>query len=178
MSVPANTYLLVIGEREALAWILRNQRMAFPNGRREAAARLAPGDNLLLLTTRGCYHNPGRDRTLIIGSAVVTSEVVPLDEVTHLAGRDFTTGCELRIDSLARMHDGLDVVRLVDRLDVFAKKHAWAAYLRTTLVPLGPNDQRLVTGELRHVTKRPADVIPGYLSAIRPVASQHVRTSS
>lgn len=178
MSAPASTYLLVIAEREALAWILRNQRMAFPNGRRDSAARLAPGDNLLLLTTRGCYHNPGRDRTLIVGTAVVTTPVVALDKVAHLAGRDFTTGCDLRIDSLARLREGVDVARLVDSLDLFPKKHAWPAYLRTTFVPVGPKDEQLLRDELRSVTQRPDDVIPEYLAAIRPVASRPARATS
>jgi hypothetical protein len=57
--VTAASYLLVIGEREALAWVLRESRTAFPATRRAEVDRLAVGDELFLLTTRGCFHNPG-----------------------------------------------------------------------------------------------------------------------
>jgi hypothetical protein len=81
-------YLLVIGEREASAWILRESRMAFPATRRAEVDQLAVGDRLFLLTTRGCFHNPGRDRTRGIGRATVASPVVPLEPVPHMAWRD------------------------------------------------------------------------------------------
>jgi hypothetical protein len=43
------SYLLLIGEREALAWILREARMAFPQRRRPEVDNVAVGDELLLL---------------------------------------------------------------------------------------------------------------------------------
>ena len=56
------TYLLVIGDREALGWILAEQRMAFSSMSRPHVRALSPGDTLLLYTTRGCFKNPTRDR--------------------------------------------------------------------------------------------------------------------
>jgi hypothetical protein len=47
------TYLLVIGERSALAWILKSARMAFPHYREREVKELPPGDELLLYVTRG-----------------------------------------------------------------------------------------------------------------------------
>lgn len=49
--------------------------MAFPQRRRAEVDALAVGDELLLLTTRSCFHNPERDRTPVIGRAVVTVQV-------------------------------------------------------------------------------------------------------
>jgi len=49
----SRSYLLVIGEDTALAWVLAEQRMAFPALRRAQAARLEIGDELLVYTTRG-----------------------------------------------------------------------------------------------------------------------------
>ncbi|MGW3246560.1 hypothetical protein [Streptomyces sp. NPDC001070] len=48
------SYLLILGKREAVAWVLRERRMAFPPGRRVEVTRLEPGDELLIYTTRGC----------------------------------------------------------------------------------------------------------------------------
>lgn len=55
-------YLVVIGDREALGWVLTEQRMAFPDARRPEVRTLAQRDQLLLYTTMGCFKNPGRDR--------------------------------------------------------------------------------------------------------------------
>jgi hypothetical protein len=63
----AATYLLVIGDREALGWILSAERMAFPDFRRAETRSLKSGDRLLIYTTRGCFKNPTRDRGRIIG---------------------------------------------------------------------------------------------------------------
>jgi hypothetical protein len=73
-------YLLVIGEAAALAWVLAEQRMAFPAFRRSEVMKLAIGDELFIYTTRECFHNPTRDVSRVIGLANVTSEVRDLDE--------------------------------------------------------------------------------------------------
>ncbi|MFO7252224.1 MAG: hypothetical protein DIU60_015865, partial [Actinomycetes bacterium] len=86
-------YLLILGEREAVAWVLRESRMAFPPTQRREVDRLTVGDELFLLTTRGCWHNPTRDRTRVIGRAWVTGPVEPYGEPLTIAGREFTRGC-------------------------------------------------------------------------------------
>ena len=40
---PVATYLLVLSEREAVAWVLEKERMAFPARRRAEVDRLAVG---------------------------------------------------------------------------------------------------------------------------------------
>jgi hypothetical protein len=93
-------YLLILGEREAISWVLREQRMAFPSTPRAEVAALAVDDRLLLYTTRGAWHNPTRDRGRIIGIATVTNAVRLLDEPIEISGRRFSSGCELSIDGL------------------------------------------------------------------------------
>lgn len=171
MTKPAN-YLLVIGEREALAWILREQRMAFPSGRRAAAGRLQPGDRLFMLTTRGCYHNPSRDRTLVIGVASVATRVEPLEPPVSVAGRDFAIGCDITIESLAPIHRGVAVAPLVQLLQVFPHKHSWSATLRQTLVVLPDVDARLLRNELRRTVLPGNEARGSYLDLIRPVRPQ------
>ena len=72
--MPQN-YLLVIGERAALAWVLAEQQMAFPVLRRSQAMALEVGDELLIYTTRGCFHNPTRDAGRVMALASVATSV-------------------------------------------------------------------------------------------------------
>ena len=85
--VPAS-YLVIIGDREPLAWVLSNQRMAFPGHRAQEVSALREGDEMLLYATRGCFRNPTRDRGRVIGRATATSVVRKLDPPLRLGGRE------------------------------------------------------------------------------------------
>ena len=161
---------MVIGEREALAWVLRESRTAFPSTRRAEVDRLARNDQLFLVTTRGCFHNPGRDRTRVIGRAVVTTDVVELRPPIELAGRTFSRGCSLKITSLAPYLTGVDLADLVPRLDAFPDKTHWSTRLRRPLVALSTDDAGLLRDALQGVAFRPDRTISEYLDRIRPVA--------
>jgi len=65
------SFLLVIGDRDALGWILAEQRMAFPTAQRAEVRALRIEDELFLYTTRGAFKNPTRDRGRVIGAARV-----------------------------------------------------------------------------------------------------------
>lgn len=165
------SYLAVIGEREALAWVLRESRMAFPATRRPEVDRLAVGDELFLLTTRGCFHNPGRDRTRVIGHAVVTTPVAPLDPPVELVGRTFPRGCDLRITSLSPYLTGVHLGDLVPRLDAFPDEATWSIRLRRPLAALSERDAALLTERLDDAAAPPEDSLDGYLGSIKPVGS-------
>lgn len=166
-----SAYLLILSEREAVAWVLRESRMAFPPTNRSEVNRLKPGDELFILTTRGCWHNPTRDRTRVIGLATVASEVVPYDRPIGIGGREFTRGCEIRVHALAPYLTGVELVPLVPRLAAFPDKRpgAWSIRLRRPLLEIGEQDAALLREELAAVTISPDVAIPGYLAAIRPV---------
>lgn len=170
MSTPA-CYLLVISEREALAWILRESRMAFSATTR-GMDRLNVGDDLYLTTTRGCFHNPTRDRTRIIGHAAVTSPVESLRRPVELVGRVFPYGCDLAIDSLTPYLSGVELGPLIDRLDAFPNKDAWSIWMRRTLLPLTRGDRQRLRRALAKVADVPGVYLDGYLTAIRPVATE------
>lgn len=167
---PGASYLAVIGEREALAWVLRESRMAFPATRRSEVDRLSVGDELFLLTTRGCFHNPGRDRTRVIGRAVVATPVVPLDPPVELVGRDFPRACDLQLTALAPYLTGIELRRLVPYLDAFPDSTTWSIRLRRALVPLSERDAELLTERMGDVASAPEDWLDGYLERIKPVA--------
>lgn len=90
-NVPTASYLLILGHRDALAWVLTNGRMAFGDRSVAQARRLQVGDELLIYTTRGCFKNPTRDRGRVIGLATVQTEPVLASAPVEVGGRTFRT---------------------------------------------------------------------------------------
>lgn len=166
MSLTMNrSYLLILGERDAIAWVLREQRMAFPATPRAEVAALAVGDRLYLYATRGAWHNPTRDRGRIIGVATVASSVRMLDRPIEIAGRSFVSGCDLRIDKVVPYPSGVELQPLVERLAAFPKPQAWSIYLRRALLALPPADAKLLDEALRPLLVTRQQALPQYPSA-------------
>lgn len=166
----ARSYLLVIGDREALAWVLRESRMAFPPTRRAEVDRLDEGDELLIFTTRGCWRNPTRDRGRVIGRAEVTSPVAAYGEPVEIAGRRFTRGCGIRIRSLAPVRDGVELAPLVPRLQAFPNESGWGIRLRRPLLELPTADATLVRDRLARIVCAPSEVAGDYLDRVAALA--------
>lgn len=160
------SYLLVIGDSEPLAWVLAKQRMAFPALRRSQAMGLEIGDELLVYTTRGCFHNPDRDRGRVMGLAMVTTDVRDLPEPVTFGERQYTLGCGLDIQSVAALHEGVELSRLVAELHVFPDARSWSAQMRRPLVPLDEHDASL----LRHHLTPLLEPLGRHLAAYRQVA--------
>ena len=64
-------WLFVIGEGNALEWIVAHDQVAFRNLRR--ASQIDRGDRFALYLTQGAYHNPVRDQSQILGTGVVAT---------------------------------------------------------------------------------------------------------
>jgi hypothetical protein len=156
-------FLLVIGHREGLSWILGSQRMAFP--RLVSSVRsLALNDQLFLYTTRGCFRNPSRDEGRVVGRATVRSAVTALSAPVHVAGRTFPYGCAIHVDSLAPLRHGLALRGIVDELDAFRNhQQTWSVLLRRSLLPLSDHDVKVLGHGLASVAHSPTDVIEPYL---------------
>ena len=165
---PSPGLLLVIGEREALAWILRGERMAFTPSRAREARALSPGQRLFLYTTRGCFHNPTRDRGRVIAAATVATCVEELAEPLELGGRTFTTGCRLKIPQIAPLHGGIELAPLVSRLESLPTSTGWKVRLRRTLVPLTASDVCLIEKLLAPELLPRKTALGGYVAAARP----------
>lgn len=163
-----STYLLVLGERKAIYWVLTKSRTAFPEGRARQASVLREGDSLLLYSTRGAWHNPTRDRGRIIGEARVTSEVRALRQPVDIAGRLFYSGCSLDIGPVAPYGHGVDLASLVPRLDMFPNKETWSVRLRNSIVAVPPVDLAVIRQHMTAVPMAPVEsVLPGYRKAAR-----------
>jgi hypothetical protein len=157
--------LLPIADREALTWIVREQRTAFGEHRAREAEKLEPEDVLLLYTTRGCFRNPTRDRGRVIGRATVTAPVRRLAKPVVFGDREFPYIVEFRIESLAPRRKGVELAPLVTRLrETFPDPATWSVRMRRALVPLPPADARLLEGELRRA-------VPPYPEALSTYSS-------
>lgn len=156
-----NNYLLPIAEREPLRWILSEQRTAFPAGRSRDAALLRRGDRLFLYTTRGCFHNPTRDRGRVVGIARVAGAASTLGTPARFDGREFPIGVSLRIERLAPLRRGVELAPLVARLHTFPDPASWSARMRRALVPLDEHDAELIERALLSFAPR----YPGELSS-------------
>jgi hypothetical protein len=155
------SYLLVIGDREALGWILSTGRMAFPSARRAEVAALQQGHELFLYTTRGAFKNPTRDRGRGIGTAQVTSPVRRLEEPVRFGEREYPIGCDLAIGPLAPFGSGLELAPLVPSLSAFdGVRDAWSTRLRRPLVRLSADDAAVLRNGIEHLTHEGTD--PAY----------------
>ena len=167
----AASYLVIIGDREPLAWVLSKQRMAFPGHRAGEVAALREGDELLLYATRGCFHNPTRGRGRVIGRGSATSAVRELDEPLKMGGREFPIGCTLAVESLAALGDGVELAPLVPQLSSFPSKAGWAMRMRRPLLALTTSDAALLRRKLKPVAGPPSGALAEYVAVGRTVAA-------
>jgi len=171
-SHPPATHLLIISAREPLAWVLENQRMAFPSGRTRESLSLRQGDEVLLYTTRGCFGNSTRDLGRVIGLATLMSDVSTLGEPVFFGERRFTEGCHLRIHGLASFREGVALRELVSALQVFPDPASWSIRLRRASLRLPEPDAALIKRELQPLLKPYGSVVGDY-SPPAPVIRGH-----
>lgn len=146
---------MVIGNREALGWILDESRTAFPSAGRSEVAALEPGDELFLYTTRGCFKNPTRDRGRVIGTARALTRAERLELPVRFDEREYPVGAALEIGPLAPFGEGLELAPLVSDLAAFGKSaEAWSVRLRRPLLALSDADAKLLRLQ---ITKPAAD---------------------
>jgi len=168
--VSNESYLLILGEQRAIAWVLGEQRMAFPRTARAEETRLAVGDELFVYATRGAFGNPTRDRGRVIGRATVASTVVELDEPVEIAGRRFPRGCDITVESLTPFRTGVELKPLVERLKAFPNPRAWSIYLRRALLHLPASDADLLRELLRPLAGPRRDHLQPYLDRAQAAA--------
>lgn len=163
----SSTFLLVLGDQDGVSWVLSNSRMAFPVTRRQEVSDLSEGDRLFLLTTRGAFHNPTRDRTRVIGSARVSSDIRSLTDPLEIAGRTFVSECTIEISTLTPFRSGVELGPIVEQMDTFRKRSSWGMMLRRPLVRLTAGDAAFLTALLKPQLTPVEDALGTYLLAAR-----------
>ena len=141
--------------------------MAFSAHRERDARRLRPGDSLFLYTTRGCFRNPTRDRGRIAAIAHVVASARKLREPVVFGDRSFVWECPIAVEGLAPRGEGAELSRMVTRLDAFPTPSAWAATLRTSLLPLTERDSEILTTEVQPHLLPLAKARPTYAPTLR-----------
>jgi hypothetical protein len=164
----SRSYLLVIGEAVALAWVLGEQRMAFPALRRSQAAALEVDDELLVYTTRLCFHNPTRDPGRVMALATVKTGVHDLSEPVVFGDHRYTSGCALDVRGVAPFRVGVELAPLVTELHAFPDPASWSGRLRRALVPLDEHDATLLKRALTPLL----EPLGSHLSAYRRAAEK------
>lgn len=153
--------MLLLATNSGLAYVMREGKMAFPPTRR---IRLDVGDRLLLYTTRGVFNSPSRDLGRVVGTAKVASPILPLEQQRMIAGRMYTSGCDLRFTGLARLGEGVVLADMVEELTVFRPNPAaWSARIRRSVLPLPPEDYEYIMTRLEPFLHNPAEVVDAYL---------------
>jgi hypothetical protein len=166
------THLVVLGNADTARWVLANQRMAFSEVGRRAAARLSRGDTLLFYASLKCWPKLGGgarpDSGLLIGDAVVLTDVTKLSNPVLVGGRRFEYGCEIFFQHLAPAGSGVRIASLRDQLDLTAGSANYGQALRRTPALLSRSDAVLLKDRLRGVWKPFEDKIGEYLEASSP----------
>jgi hypothetical protein len=159
-----NSWLVVIGDRDALWWVLSEGRMAFPVKRQwRVVSELDAGDALYVYTTRGAFHSPTKDRGRVIATATADGPAGPLDSPFELGGRVFPLGCAITVAELAPWREGVELAPLRGSLSSLpSEPGGYAMALRTPLVRLTTGDARKLSARLQQVTRPPGEVIEGY----------------
>jgi hypothetical protein len=157
------TYLLILGHRAGLAWVLGNSRMAFTEARIKEGQRLAEGDWLFLYTSRGCFGNPTRDRGRVIGEGEVLTTVRRRRVPLTIMRQEFTHDCQIMLKSLAPFGQGVVIADLVDQLEIFPDRRNWSFRLRRPLLRLPPPDATLIAREVRQVVRPVEETIDHYV---------------
>ncbi|GAA3987603.1 hypothetical protein [Thermobifida alba] len=173
MSGERSAYLMVIGDREALAWVLSTRQTAFPAARAGQASRLSAGDELLIYTTRGCFRNPTRDRGRVVALATVAAPVTRDTAPVRFGDREYPLRCPLRVTELAPFGTGPVLADHVAALHAFPDPRSWSVRLRRPLVLLDAHDRDLLVGLLRPDLVPLDDALAEYLRRGAPVRRSH-----
>ncbi|MCP2342986.1 hypothetical protein [Actinomadura rupiterrae] len=160
-----NNYLLVVGDREGLAWILKEGRMLLPSKRNRAAGDIRSGDRILIYTSRGCFRNPTRDRGRVIAEVIATSDVAILADELKVAGKIFNRSCSFSIGKMAREGEGVDLAQHVAKLNTFPDK--WHTHIRRTIVPISGQDRDLLMDALERIAIPAEEALPSYISRMQ-----------
>jgi hypothetical protein len=162
---PMVVSLLVISDREPLAWMLSEQRWAVPAGRVSSAPNV--GDELLLYTTRGCYRNPVRDRGLVMGRATAVSAPILLPRAVSFRGREFALGFDVEIVGIAPLHQGVELGALAGQLELLPDPTSWGVRLRRSLIRMTERDAVTLSTALTPHLRPLHSVATDYVAAAR-----------
>jgi hypothetical protein len=138
--------------------------MAFP-GRtiRQDVMALRLGVEVAFVVTQSVYGKPWRDKTEVIGTAVVQSTVRAVRPPVEISGREFGSECDIELTVLSRPRDGVELRALVpQKISTSREWKQSGAALRRPLVPITAADVMLLTAQLEFRKADTDDAIERY----------------
>lgn len=140
--------------------------MAFTEVGRRSATRVSRGDKLLFYASLKCWPALGGEvrpqSGVLIGDAVVLTDVARMREPVQIGGRRFHFGCELFFEHLAPVGSGVSISELRERLALTAGRANFGQALRRTPVLLSPPDAELLSAELAVIVTPFEESVEGY----------------
>ncbi|GAA2211426.1 hypothetical protein GCM10009850_068850 [Nonomuraea monospora] len=162
MQAETTHYLLILSDSRAIAWVIAQQRMAFPSPIRAEVSSLKLGDELFIYTTRGAFGNPTRDRGRVVGRAIARTSAQHVESPIQIANREFGSACDIDIHQLSPWGRGVELAPLVERLDAFPVPTAWSWNLRRPLMLLPYRDASILRTELSRSAVSVEEAAPTY----------------
>jgi hypothetical protein len=155
-------FLLILGDADGLAYVLREHRMVFTRKRRIPLAR---GDIVFLYITRRIFRNPSTGRGLIIGRAEIISDIVKFENGLRIADRVYTAGCHLAITGLVPLGEGVELRQIVDELETFhPHPKRWAFRIYGSFLQLSPKDASVIQEKIQPLLQDPGYVSQAYIT--------------
>ena len=155
-------FLLILGDADGLAYVLREHRLAFTPKRRIPLTR---GDIVFLYTSRRIFRNPSAGRGLIIGRAEIISDIVKFESGLRIADRVYTAGCRLAITGLAPLGEGVELRQIVDELETFhPHPKRWAFRIFSSFLQLSPKDASVIQEKIQPLLQDPGYVSQAYIT--------------
>jgi hypothetical protein len=153
-------YLLILADAEGLAWVLRNEQMAFTEKRVHLAEAIEEGDELLLYATRGCFGNPTRDRGRVIALGRALSAL--RRRHSEIGGRTFDFVQDLTLNGACARGEGVELATRVAKMWSFPDAKTWSAHLRKPLLHLDSRDAQGLRRALEPLLRPLNEVIREY----------------
>jgi hypothetical protein len=142
-------WVVVLGERGGVAWVLNESRMAWTEASSRRADRIQVSDMCALYITRGAYHNPTRDEGQLIAVGTMSSPPSRLARPVVIAGKTFVTACDLQITTRLPEREGVSVRPLVGQLSFVRRKDVWGQYFRSGLIEVSSEDFEVMAHAVR-----------------------------
>ena len=155
-------FLLILGDVDELAYVLREHRLAFAPRRRIPLTR---GDIVFLYTSRRIFRTPSTGRGLIIGRAEIISDIEKFGSGLRIADRIYTAGCRLVITGLVPLGEGVELRQIVDELETFhPHPMRWAFRLYSSFLQLSPKDASVIEEKIQPLLQDPGFVSQAYIT--------------
>jgi hypothetical protein len=142
-------WLFVIGDGDSLRWVLGKRRMAFRA--HVKTSHLSPGDATVIYATRGCWHNPTRDRAQILAIGSIASPI--RNKPVGVAGETMPQYCDLVFDVVLPERGGVPFTGLVEQLSLTKGRANWGPLLHRTIVSIGDGDVAAIRGAVERVAQ-------------------------